>query len=350
MATELPGVIIPAYQPGEPLCELVDELLDDEYPFVIVVDDGSDSDRRRIFESLAERPRVRVLTHAVNLGKGDALKTAFNEVLVRFPESPGVITVDADGQHLAADVRHVADALIETPDQLCLGVRAFSGRVPLRSRLGNSLTRQIFRLLIGGNVRDTQTGLRGIPARFLRDLLTSKAARYEFELQMLIRARELGIACRQIPIETVYDAGNATSHFDPLLDSLRVYFVFIRFLVSSMLTGAIDILAFSIAFGLGAPIFASAAVGRLVAGTFNFIVNKRVVFKSEESLTFSLAKYVLLVATMTTISYLLIVEISDRFQVNVYLAKVSVEGVFFLVSFAVQRLLVFGGKSESWAP
>ena len=350
MATELPGLIIPAYQPGPSLLALVEELVSEPYSFIIVVDDGSSPDRRPLFESLERLPRVSVLTHAVNLGKGDALKSGFNHALVRFPESKGVVTLDADGQHLPADVLRVARALLESPDHLCLGVRGFTGNVPWRSRIGNALTRASFRLIVGGNIRDTQTGLRGVPPELMRDLLSSKAARFEFELQMLIRAREMQIGCRQVPIATVYQPGNTSSHFNPLLDSLRIYFVFFRFLVSSMLTGGIDIVAFSIAFRFGASILASAAIGRLVAGTFNFLVNEKIVFKSEGSFAFELAKYVLLVVSLMAVSYQLIVGLVENFQVNVYVAKISVEMFLFLVSFTIQRVLVFGPGRERWAP
>jgi putative flippase GtrA len=205
-------------------------------------------------------------------------------------------------------------------------------------------------LIVGGNIRDTQTGLRGVPPKLMRDLLPSKAARYEFELQMLIRARETRTTCRQIPIATVYETGNASSHFNPLVDSLRIYFVFFRFLVSSMLTGGIDIIAFSIAFRFGASILASAAIGRLVAGTFNFLVNERIVFKSEGSFPWELTKYVLLVISLMAISYHLILGFVENFHVNVYVAKISVETFLFVVSFTIQRVLVFGPGREKWAP
>jgi glycosyltransferase involved in cell wall biosynthesis len=350
MTLELPGLVIPVFQPEPELRSLVESLLREPYAFVIVVDDGSSPEYRPLFAALAELPRVRVLTHAINLGKGDALKSGFNEALVHFPEACGVVTVDADGQHLPEDVRRVAVALAESSDHLCLGVREFSGKVPLRSRFGNALTRQFFRVLVGGNLRDTQTGLRGVPTAMMRDLLASKAARYEFELEMLIRARKLDVPCLQIPIETVYEAGNRTSHFDPLFDSLRVYFVFIRFLASSMLTSLIDIVAFSIAFQLGATILAAAIVGRLVAGTFNFLVNEKYVFRARGPLGGALFKYVLLVAAMTAVSYQLILGFVDSFGLNVYIAKVSVETFLFVVSFTVQRLLVFAPGRERWAP
>jgi putative flippase GtrA len=117
-----------------------------------------------------------------------------------------------------------------------------------------------------------------------------------------------------------------------------------------MLTGVIDTIAFSIAFQFGGAILWSAVAGRFVAGTFNFFVNERFVFRAEGSLLRPLIKYVLLVAAMATVSFQLIIGLIENFGVNVYLAKVSVETFLFVVSFTVQRLLVFGPGRERWAP
>ena len=135
MDGQLPGIVIPAYQPEEGLLGLVEELLRDGYPFVVVVNDGSSAASRPVFERLAALPRVEVVTHFVNLGKGEALKTGLNHALVHHADLPGVVTVDADGQHLAADVRSVAQALARHPDHLCLGVRDFRGREPTTAAL-----------------------------------------------------------------------------------------------------------------------------------------------------------------------------------------------------------------------
>ncbi|MGQ9499087.1 MAG: glycosyltransferase [Dissulfurimicrobium sp.] len=95
----LPVVIIPAYQPAENLIWIVDKLLCKTYPLVVVVNDGSSSDKASIFDAISQRERVVVLTNAVNLGKGQTLKTAFNYVILNEPSAIGVVTVDADGQH-----------------------------------------------------------------------------------------------------------------------------------------------------------------------------------------------------------------------------------------------------------
>ena len=225
-------------------------------------------------------------------------------------------------------------------------MREFSGRVPWKSRLGNGASRVVLRVLTGERLRDTQTGLRGIPRAFMAELLPLRAARYEFELEMLLRAYEGPMPVRQVGISTVYVDDNAGSHFNPLWDSLRVYFVFLRFLASSMLTAVLDVITFTIAHGLGASLLQSQAVGRIVAGSFNFLVNKHVVFRDRRSYLFEAVKYTGLVLALMTVSYQLIKVVVDGFGAPVLAAKLGVEGFLFLVSFAVQRLYVFAPGIE----
>ena len=339
-------IVIPAYQPATKLFELVEDLSADGRT-IVIVDDGSSADCGAVFANVAALPNVIVLAHAVNLGKGQALKTAFNHVLLHTPsDAVGVVTADADGQHLAADIRRVAERLEQDgPRALILGSRAFQGTVPLRSRIGNVMTRRIFTLLIGRSLADTQTGLRGIPRSFLRELMTLEAGRYEFELEMLIRAT------RQMPIEevtiaTVYGSF-AKSHFNPLRDSLRIYFVFLRFISLSIVTAAIDYATFAIVFTAERNILLSIIVARMIAGTFNFIANRNVTFRSRGPVVSEALKYATLVLTLMSISYSLVTVMVDVLGFGVYPSKLLAEGGLFAASFALQNLLVFSGRRES---
>jgi len=338
-------IVIPAYEPTTKLVELVADLSADGRP-IVVVDDGSSPQCREVFEKVAALPNVILLVHAVNLGKGQALKTAFNQVLLQTPaDAVGVVTADADGQHLAADIRRVAERLEQGgPRALILGSRAFQGTVPLRSRIGNVMTRRIFTLLIGRALTDTQTGLRGIPRSFLGELMQLKAGRYEFELEMLIRAT------RQMPIEeltiaTVY-GDFATSHFSPLRDSLRIYFVFLRFISLSIVTAAIDYATFAIVFNARPNILLSICIARLIAGTFNFTANRTVVFRSRGPVVSEAVKYATLVIILMSISYSLVTVLVTVLRLNVYVSKVIAEGGLFLASFALQNLVVFGNRQQ----
>jgi glycosyltransferase involved in cell wall biosynthesis len=333
-------IVIPAYEPTPLLAELVENLSADGRA-IVVVNDGSSPACAATFSRVASYPNVVVLAHAVNLGKGQALKTAFNHVLLTAPSGTvGVVTADADGQHLAVDIRRVAERLEQDAQSLVLGSRTFTGRVPLRSRVGNVLTRGVFRVLIGRSLVDTQTGLRGIPLAFLRELVQIEAGRYEFELEMLVRATERRIPIVQVEIQTVYGSF-AKSHFSPLRDSLRIYFVFLRFIGLSMVTAAIDYTVFTIAYLGSRNILGAFLAARVVAGLFNFTANRVLVFRSHGGVPAEAGKYALLVVALMSVSYGLVTAMVDVFGLNVFVSKILAEGGLFLASFALQNLVVF---------
>lgn len=210
--------IIPAYNPGRELIAIV-QGLKAHFRRVVVVNDGS-AEGLDVFTELSRTEGVTLLSHPVNRGKGAALKTAFAHLLTEDPDLVGAVTVDADGQHSIRDVLRVAEALARTTGKPVLGVRTFKAGVPFRSRLGNLWTIGEFRLLTGRRIRDTQSGLRGIPVRFLPELVKLPGDRYEYEIRMLVHfAFSGGIV--QLPIETVYVEGNRSSHFRPFPDTFR---------------------------------------------------------------------------------------------------------------------------------
>lgn len=121
-----------------------------------------------------------VLTHPVNRGKGAALRTGFAHIRAHHPGEP-VVCADSDGQHTLLDILRVAAAIDDEVDMV-LGVRRFTGRVPLRSRVGNLFTAGLFALVTGHWIADTQTGLRGYPHRQLDWLADVPGDRFEYEL------------------------------------------------------------------------------------------------------------------------------------------------------------------------
>src|SRR6188474_1311023 len=132
-----PVIVIPVYEPGRHFVPLVMALLDASDLHVILVDDGSSAGCRPLVEQFGSSPRVHTLRHAVNLGKGQALKTAFNYFLVTFgAQCSGVVTADGDGQHLVEDIHRVRDALEAAPRALNLGTRRFRSSVPWKSAIG----------------------------------------------------------------------------------------------------------------------------------------------------------------------------------------------------------------------
>jgi glycosyltransferase involved in cell wall biosynthesis len=335
------AVLIPAYRPGEALAGLVEALRERGLAPVVVVDDGSGPAHHEIFGRLSVMQDVRVLRHAVNLGKGAALKSGMNFILVEYPAAPGVVTVDADGQHDPADVAEVARVFDAHPEALVLGSRAFAGDVPLRSRLGNSITQTVMRFVAGQRLSDTQTGLRAVPRRLMERMLSVPATGFEFELEMLIAAKHLGFQVVEQPIRTIYEAGNPTSHFEPLRDSMRIYFVLLRFGMISMLTAALDNILFFMFFYPSGNIAASLFGARVIALGFNYAAVRKAVFLSREQHRIALPRYLLLAAANVALSYSLITFLSGTLGFRVMPSKIAVESVLFIANFAIQRDFVF---------
>lgn len=343
-----PVALIPAYKPEPVIVQIAQELLaSNQFQGVVAVDDGSGLPYRPIFDELI-RHGVAVVSHHVNLGKGMALRTGINHIACQWSQACGIVTLDADGQHLAKDVKAVAAELQANPTALIMGCRKIPSEAPLRSRFGNGLTRQVMRLCTGIRVSDTQTGLRGLPLSIAPILLRLSPSGYDFETEMLVKLGEERIRIREVPIEAVYVDGNKTSHFRPLRDSIAIYFVFLRHAGNALATAALDFLVFALALFLGGTLVTALVSARIVAGLFNFYIGRRFVFKSRAPATRELLGYTALVAALTTVSYYAIAYLLRSTSMPALAAKLLVESAIFLASFAIQRVFIF--RSESGEP
>ncbi len=343
-------VIIPAYEPDEKLIKLLDELCAEGVGPVIVVNDGSDeASYGHLYEAAREKGAI-VLDHAVNMGKGRALKTAFNYCLGEYRDLLGVVTADSDGQHAVSDIKKCMQALLEDPEALVLGVRDFDqAGIPARSVFGNKLTSKVMRFLVGIGISDTQTGLRGISADFMRFLLTEKGERFEFETNMLLDTKELGIRIKEVPIKTIYLEENRSSHFNPIKDSIRIYSVFLKFLVSSLSSSVVDIVLFSIfcAMFKKVPlaigyIMASTILARVISAVYNFLINYRVVFHGKGNRMKAAVRYFLLAVCIMLLSGALVSFFHGSIPgTPEALVKIPVDCLLFLLSFFIQREVVY---------
>ncbi len=344
------AILIPALRPGEPLLNLLGSLAGSDIETIIVVDDGSGPAYAPIFERAREIPKVRLLRHAVNLGKGAALKTGMNYALCELPDCVGVVTADADGQHHFKDILAVARTLADKPGQLVLGARQFDGAVPLRSRFGNSVTRTVFRLLVGQGLQDTQTGLRGIPRAMMPALLQVDSRGYEFELDMLMMAKHHGWPVLEQTVRTIYEPGNKSSHFNPLFDSLRTYAVLLRFSTVSILTALLDNLVFFLTYSQAHDILISQIAARSLAIVFQYTAARRVVFLSHGRSRVQFPKFLMLALAHGLVSYSMIRGLVDSGWLGVPLAKPLTEGLLFIASFVLQREFIFSRPSEADPP
>lgn len=335
-------VLIPAYQPDKVLVDIVRQLAQaDGICGVVVVDDGSDAKCRPLFDEIQQITGAHVLRHFTNLGKGMAIKTGLNYGACTFDGCAGAVTADADGQHCAEDILKVADKLRQNPDKLVLGARVFSEDVPFRSRFGNKLTCMTMKAVVGQKISDTQTGLRGIPARMIPRLLKLRSAGYEFELDMLMLCKYERIKITETSIETIYIDNNKSSHFNPIMDSMRIYFLLLRFLIVSILSAVIDNAIFAVTFVFWPSILGAQVAGRIGGTTFNYLANKKAVFHSNAPNKNALPKYLVLVVCSGTASYGLILLLVAKAGMSAVLAKLLAETVLFALNFVVQRDLVF---------
>lgn len=344
---EFPTVLIPAYQPDEHCLKLVSALSALNIN-CIVVDDGSGADKQSIFERLQSLSHVIVLHHPTNQGKGSALKTGLHYYLAHATKnSPGIVTADADGQHTVEDIIAVGTQLCQRSESLILGVRHFDKtNIPLRSRFGNVLTKRLFSLVIGTKLLDTQTGLRGIRQTLIPEILQLHSNRYDFELEMLIFICKKHYPIYQQPIQTIYEENNTSSHFRVVVDSMKIYFVFFRFMLISLVSFAVDYTFFVIFYYMTAKLVPSLFLARLISATCNFMLNKQMTFKSSVRWQRSIIKYVVLsVCVFLASAYLTTAFV--YLGINVYFAKILADTLIFIGNFSAQRLIVFPrGASE----
>ncbi len=222
------AIVLPSLDPDQKFSAVVHGLVEDGFRHIVVVDDGSDAAHQAPFEEAAALGCT-VLHHGVNKGKGRALKTAFAHVGETLPALRGVITIDGDGQHLLGDILACGERMLSLGDTVVLGCRDFDQPgVPPRSVAGNKTTSRLFRLLYGIRLSDTQTGLRAIPAAFLKRFCAVEGERFEYETNMLLTMKKAGIPFVEQPIATVYDEEDYSSHYNAVKDSWRIFKVMAR--------------------------------------------------------------------------------------------------------------------------
>lgn len=341
--------LIPAYQPTEQLLLLLQEAKSEGFQ-IIVVDDGSDKSLHEIFASVTWFGTV--LHHEQNIGKGQAIKTGLSYIQDHFPADCIIVTMDADGQHRVTDAQKVCQAAQDHPDTLVLGSRKLREHVPVRSRFGNTITRLVYQISTGQRVWDTQTGLRAFSARLIPQFLSIPGERYEYEMNVLLTCSRIGIPILEEEIETIYIDGNASSHFDTVKDSWRVYKEILKFSAASLISFLVDYGLYSALtlwtsdLGSTQSILISNVGARIVSASINYTINRKLVFQSKAHVVRSAIQYAALAAGILIGNTIVLSVLADYLGANRYMAKLITELLFFLMSWLVQRKVIFrAGKN-----
>ena len=340
------AVIIPSLDPDEHLEQTVKGLIAEGFERIIVVDDGSGPSFAPVYDAL-EPLGVAVVRHSENRGQGAAIKTGVKRAMELWPDAPGAVHVDADGQHLPADVAAVVREALAHPDAIVYGVRDFSGPdIPLRSRIGNAISALHFFLDTGVKMGDTQTGLRCVPASLVDTVLDCPGDRYEFCMDYLTGIARAKLPMRTVPIQTIYYEGNRVSHFHPVRDSIRIFRSFFRYAAASLASSGVDIGLFALLSavlpeGLAGRAAIATVGARLVSGLFNFILNRNYSFSAAEGKVSKQGpRYLVLFLSIMGLSALF-VTLLERLPIPLVLTKALVDTVLFLVSYFAQKRWVF---------
>lgn len=229
-------VLIPAYEPDEQLITLTKRLTEAGLQ-VLVVNDGSGSRYEPVFRQV--RQQAAVIELEKNSGKGAALKAGMAHIRDHYPDCEHFITCDADGQHRVEDVLRVREQL-HKGEKFVLTVRRFQKDMPLRSKIGNNLSRFVYALLSNRYLSDNQSGLRGFHRDHISWLVKVEKDNYDYEMNMLYYAAKKNIRIATLPIEAIYIDNNESSHFNPFLDTLRIYKSLFSLAMGSMIAFLVE--------------------------------------------------------------------------------------------------------------
>lgn len=210
-------ILIPTYNNSGTLAALIDEVLTYTHQIVIVNDGSTDSTA----EILSQYPQLIVIHQPQNKGKGLALRTGFEAA--RQAGYDYAISIDSDGQHRPSDIPVFIDKLAEAPKAIIVGARNMNQEnVPGSSNFGHNFSNFWFRFETGIDLPDTQSGYRLYPLRALEGM-RFYTTKYEFEIEVMVRAAWKGIDVLAVPIDVYYPpAEERITHFRKIPDFTRI--------------------------------------------------------------------------------------------------------------------------------
>ncbi len=353
-------VVITADKPDKRIFEAVEALKGEGTRFVII-DEGGGFEYAPVFMRLLEEypDCVTVLHSGAPIGRGHALKTAFRHILNDHAPGECVLTLDHDLEKPPAAAKAVLREWESFRESIVIGSFRYTGKIPFGRDFGMKLRRSVFAVTSGARIYDIESGLRAFSADLIPELLDIKGESFDHETAILLYAQKRRIELREVEFETPYHTPPVKRTFR---DSWLIYRMIFAFMLTSFSCSVIDYITVLTSNALlrklpsavikGAataaiPLFGmmfdtkliALVIGRFIGSTCNFLLNRKVVFKSTG--WFSMVKYFTLVICLLAANYLLIRLITGENGIPLWLAQPIVQTVLYPLNFLLQRKWVF---------
>jgi putative flippase GtrA len=330
--------LIPAYQPDIKLLNIVADLKMLNFR-TFVVNDGSDCPTSlKVFEKISYS--CDVITLNKNCGKGAAIKHGLQKIKDLQLNDCIIVTIDADGQHLVKDAEKLINKLNKYDADIVLGVRNFYlTNIPLRSLIGNILTSYLVFSLNKKFLVDTQTGLRAFKYRVIDELIDIKEENYDWEFAVLNKFILDNKKIDTCEIETIYEKGNLTSHFGKIVDSAKIYFIFLKYSLSNIMTIIVEYFIFILFVYLNSSIFVALTCSRFCSLIFHFVAQKKITFKNNHKTELKQITGYSLLAIFNYSTSLIALTLLDSYFFSTIFLKIIIDICLSLVTFIVLNKL-----------
>lgn len=352
-------VVMTANEPDAGLIETIDALAGEGVRFIIAHAAREDAPSPVLMRLETERPSVTVLRMPAGSGRGELLKGAFRRIVSEAPKGECVLTLDEDLQKPVLAARAVENAWRKSKGSLVVGSFRYTGKIPFFRNAAMKLRRSIFAVTSGSRVYDIESGLRAFSTDLLEEFIGVKGRSFDYETAILLYAGKAHIRVEEIPMEAPF---NASAHRRSFADSWLIYRMILTFMLTSFSCSVIDYATVLVCNGL-LPLLHSAVrvdpattlipifgygidtklialvTGRIIGSGCNFLLNRRVVFKSGGAGSF--IRYFTLVAALLAANYGLIHLITRENGLPLWLAQPIVQTVLYPINFILQRKWVF---------
>ena len=216
------AILIPSYNEGTRISAVIRDCFGYNLDIIIINDGSTDNTAQALKEfEIQKDNKVIVITHSVNKGKGEALKTGFACAVNN--SYSGVITIDADGQHDTKEINDFLDELYKNDPDIIVGSRFGNTKgMPFIRRSVNYLTSWIISSIAGKKIEDVQSGYRFIKTDVLKNIKL-ETKNFDTESEILLKAGWFNYKITNIPIRTIYFLDDFKSHVNPVKDTIKFF-------------------------------------------------------------------------------------------------------------------------------